>query len=91
MKIKINGKTVNNGCKRSEEYIRGAMDLAELVGDLYNGSTNHPYHIGDCALFKMCILDKRQLRKNFLAKCLCSKNERRVLDTYIAKIFKVKK
>jgi len=90
MKIKINGRTINTR-GHSKEFVRGALQLGELVGDLYNGSTNHPYHIGDCALFKMNILNKRQLRKNFLVKCLCSKNERRVLDTYIAKIFKVKK
>lgn len=44
-------------------YRYGILVAAELASD-YDGSSIHPYRLGDCILAKMNLLPKAKIRKN---------------------------
>lgn len=50
--------------KKRKDYIRGILDAANLIDDMYSSSSTHHYLLGDCLLLKLNLLRKGQVRKN---------------------------
>lgn len=46
-----------------QAYRRGVKHAADLASG-YNGTSSHPYDLGDCILGKLNMLPKSQLRRN---------------------------
>lgn len=57
------GKKLYTARQLDQAYSRGARHAA-LIADGYNGSTTHPYMLGDCILLKLNRIRKSGVRKN---------------------------
>ena len=52
------------------EYVRGFLEAAILLDDMYSSCSTHKYLLGDCLLAKVNLLNK---------KCRVRVNKRRVI------------
>ncbi len=50
--------------KRMPHYVRGLLDAANLIDEMYSSSSTHKYLLGDCLLLKLNLLRKTQVRIN---------------------------
>ena len=59
----LNEHMVCNGGRTG--WADGALDAANLAGEMYNQSSGHPYDLTDCILGKLNLLKKgKRIRKN---------------------------
>jgi len=49
---------------RKPNWAQGMLDAAQLVDEMYSGTTTHKYLLGDCILLKCNLITKRQVRVN---------------------------